>query len=155
MERQCTPHHHQRGQAERRPLPVRELRGRDHRQHDHRHGKRGTRGEGATQRGELALVRRLGLVVARGGFRLPRGVAGALDHGHEVVDRHAAGVHDSRAAGRVVDVGLHPVELAQRPLDARCARSARHAVDAQLGLEQLSGRRLRGDRGHRRASTAV
>ncbi len=169
VERPGGVRHDGRGEGERHPLPVGELQGGHHRQHDHGQGQNGGRGQPPAQRGEFGVrggtfgEGRAGRAAgaAAGGRRGPGGwrgsgrrggVAGGLDRRDEVADRDAARVLDPRLLGRVVDGGgdpVHPVELL---LDTGGARRARHAADRQLDpLPRRSLVRVRGGRRHFRS----
>ena len=66
------------------------------------------------------------------------GVAGGLDLGDEVVDRHAGRRLHPGLLGGEVDRRRHPVELVEPLLDPRRARRARHPLDPQVDFHDLT-----------------
>ncbi len=131
VERPGPPQHDRRGQGEREPLPVRELGGGHHRQHDDRHRHDHRDDQPGSQQGELTVV--VAVAVA-GNFdrRECGGVAGRL---HRRDDLGRAGSRRDQhmgSLGGVVHGGLdtgHPVELLGDP---RGARGAGHPADLEL-----------------------
>ncbi len=125
------PGHDRCGEDERDPLPVVELKGRNHRQKQDRQGQDGRDPEPAEQR--------RGIVVHRVARRRSGRVAGLLDRRDQVIDTDRLVGVDRGLLGRVVHRGVDAVELVELLLDPHGARGARHTADVELDGVDLRG----------------
>ncbi len=145
VERPRTPHRNRRGQYETQPLPVTELPGGHHRQHEY--GQREQRGDDqpvpALERGCPRRAFGLGFGFGPGRSGQLGRVPGALDCRDELgLGDVRRMVHPGTPGGQV-DRGTHAVQFRQPLLHPTYAGRAGHAADDQIRGRQ-GGRRLRG-----------
>ena len=133
VKRPRAPHHDGRRERESEPLPVGELKGRDHRHQYNRDGERSRDDQPVLELGDLPVDREFlphpNLRRDGQGGRITSG----LDGGDERGGLHAVGLHRG-LLGRVIDRCADAVDLIELALDPVGAGGAGHAPDLEADI---------------------